>query len=457
MAGDNTKARNSTRIPELQLQRFNDRGYAYAYSVFDGVRKRYSGTGGDKAIRNDDDLAAARREHEQTLARWLSNGRRFPKVAGEGTTIDEVCTEFLAYKTREHGEGWATVKGGGGRVVYALRALRKLFGTEPAAEFDSVKLENVRFAMIDESKLCRVEINARIGAIRSAYRWAGRQKLAPRGIAIELSDLEDIDAGKFGTREGEGRREVPFEAVLSTLPHLPPPFDVVVELLYRTGARPSEILRLRPRDFDRSDAQQWVASLDEHKTSSKGKARVLVFEAEAQRALARFMDRAPGKPLFCPEEGHAERKVFRARMRTRKLYPCDVLRYERERAERAPRTFPKTYDPNTLYQAVRAAIKTAKATAWAPYQIRHAVGTEVEERWGLEVAGVLLGHSQGRVTERYCHGVIESTKRASKTALGRPSLRKLDEQSGGLVDHAHTVHIKLGLDHPYVVIHDATH
>ena len=42
-----------------------------------------------------------------------------------------------------------------------------------------------------------------------------------------------------------------------------------------------------------------------------------------------------------------------------------------------------------------------KKHRWAPNQLRHAAGTEVRKRFGLEAAQVTLGHSTARITEVY--------------------------------------------------------
>jgi integrase len=56
----------------------------------------------------------------------------------------------------------------------------------------------------------------------------------------------------------------------------------VVEILWLTGARPSEVARLSVENVDWG---QRVARLDEHKTDDSGDARLLYFNAEAMRVL----------------------------------------------------------------------------------------------------------------------------------------------------------------------------
>ncbi len=42
-----------------------------------------------------------------------------------------------------------------------------------------------------------------------------------------------------------------------------------------------------------------------------------------------------------------------------------------------------------------------KAHRWAPNQLRHAAGTEIRAKYGLEAAQVILGHSKASTTEIY--------------------------------------------------------
>lgn len=48
----------------------------------------------------------------------------------------------------------------------------------------------------------------------------------------------------------------------------------------------------------------------------------------------------------------------------------------------------------------RACVK-AGVKPWAPNQLRHAHGTEVRKKYGLEAAQVALGHERADVTQVY--------------------------------------------------------
>ncbi len=123
----------------------------------------------------------------------------------------------------------------------------------------------------------------------------------------------------------------------------------------------------------------WHAVLKKHKTAHRGKVRVLVFNEHAQEVLGRRLLRAKGGLLFRGRGG--------------------------------------PYEYRALSKAVRRACKQAKVKLWTPYMIRHAVGTDVATKLTEADAGVVLGHSSGKVTARYVHNLLERTKRVVRRWL----------------------------------------
>jgi integrase len=62
-------------------------------------------------------------------------------------------------------------------------------------------------------------------------------------------------------------------------------------------------------------------------------------------------------------------------------------------------------------RAIARACKKAGVPVWAPNRLRHAVGTDVRERYGLEAAQVVLGHTKADVTEVYAERNQELARR----------------------------------------------
>ena len=59
------------------------------------------------------------------------------------------------------------------------------------------------------------------------------------------------------------------------------------------------------------------------------------------------------------------------------------------------------YDKVSYYHAIQRGAKKAGVRPWKPHQARHSVATRVRARFGLEAAGVYLGHARADVTEVY--------------------------------------------------------
>lgn len=244
-------------------------------------------------------------------ARWLLNGRELtddmlgPRAERPGVvTLDALAELFLAHLKQRFPPAWQA--NNLHRVEHGLKPARELYGPEPAADFTPKKLEAVRRALVTAGKLSRKEINRRVLEVRRCIRWAVAQELVPGDRAHALEAVDPLGQGEFGTREGRVVGPVERKTVDATLPYLTKPLAALVQLLWLTGARPSELFRLTPADIDRSDTKSWVVNLARHKTAWKGKRRALFFGPQAQAILEPFLLRPATRALFRPEETAAE-------------------------------------------------------------------------------------------------------------------------------------------------------
>ena len=67
----------------------------------------------------------------------------------------------------------------------ALRPVRRLYGATAARAFGPLALRAVRDLMI-RGRLARTTINARIGRIRRAFKWAASVEMIPAGVVEAL-------------------------------------------------------------------------------------------------------------------------------------------------------------------------------------------------------------------------------------------------------------------------------
>ncbi len=166
------------------------------------------------------DKKAAKAEANQLLAEWVSNDRRLPpkrddERVAEGTTIDEIVIE---YHRRELPKRSPSMQE---RVKRALQPLQDRFGMTVAQSFDAMKLDDVRRDILKEG-ITRVEINARVGMMRSVFTWAAGLRLVDPAVAFALSSLKGLRYGQGG-REQREIMPVDWRTVEATLRHVHPP------------------------------------------------------------------------------------------------------------------------------------------------------------------------------------------------------------------------------------------
>src|SRR5262249_2395333 len=156
-----------------------------------------------------------------------------------------------------------------------------------------------------------------------------------------------------------------------------------VEVQLYTGARPSEVLGLRPCDLQRGGSVQlargisaplgdvWAAILARHKTAHHGHARGLLFGPRARAAVQPLLGRAPEAPLSAPREAY--------------LWYCAQRHKTPNLAGRRNRIPGDRYAPDSYRQAIRYGCKAAGVPVWVPYQLRHAAATSLAAEFGPEV------------------------------------------------------------------------
>lgn len=300
------------------------------------------------------------------------------------------------------------------------RVERYLFGSGDApgpyryvltSEFRGRDMCAVQLAMSDGG-LSKRTIRAAMACLRALTEWAKLRQRIRVDHAAELSavELPPKGIGKRAVR----RKGVAREAVKPALEFLSPPLRAVVELLWWTGARPSELLTLRGGDVRRAGKVEamsglvldldklgvWAAVKREHKTddASGGYDRVIFFGPNARRIIEPFLDAADGVPLFRPAVGR-EWDLARKRA-TRK--PGNYGTYKKRKGDAAKRKPSEVYRSHALTVATKRACDRVKdGVAWLPYDLRRACGVRVQSVYQGNGARVFLGHKVGGVTERY--------------------------------------------------------
>jgi integrase len=100
--------------------------------------------------------------------------------------------------------------------------------------------------------------------------------LLPVTVHQSLQTVSGLRKGRSTAREAEPVGPVPEELVEKTLPHLSPQVAAMVRLQLLTGARPGEVVAIRPCDIERPEgAEVWVYRPLEHKTEHHDRQRTI--------------------------------------------------------------------------------------------------------------------------------------------------------------------------------------
>ncbi|MFO0805506.1 MAG: site-specific integrase [Gemmataceae bacterium] len=319
-------------------------------------------------------------------------------TAPGGLSVAEVFLAYLRFAETYYVDRTGRVTAEFECMKAAIRPVRDLYSTHPAAQFGPVALRAVRQRMID-SGLCRSQVNHRIDRVKRVFRWAASEELVPVAAYEGLRTLPGLRRGRCGVREAPPVKPVADEHVTATLPFLPPHVRAMVSLMWHTGMRPSEVCGMTLGRIDRSGAT-WTYRPAHHKTEYAGKSRAVQLGPKARAVLVEFLQGrilAPDELLFSPNRQREERFAQLRAGRQSKVQPSQVSRRKSK-----PRKLPgEQYVPTAICRAVALACKKAGVPHWFPYQLRHAFGTRVRKEAGLEGAQVLLGHAHAAITELY--------------------------------------------------------
>ena len=89
----------------------------------------------------------------------------------------------------------------------------------------------------------------------------------------------------------------------------------MVRLQRLTGARPGEICSLRPLDLDTS-GDVWRYIPEKHKTSHRGRERIILIGPRGQSILRPYLLRAADAFCFSPQESERKRLLQQTENRT---------------------------------------------------------------------------------------------------------------------------------------------
>ncbi|MCU0606251.1 MAG: tyrosine recombinase XerC [Candidatus Edwardsbacteria bacterium] len=224
----------------------------------------------------------------------------------------------------------------------------------------------------------------KLSAVRSFYKYAVREGLAAANPAAGLrspragTKLPSFLSQRQAGEAVDAARAVPAHAARDA---------AVLELLYGSGLRSSELLGLRAGDVDLAGGTVRV-------TGKGDKQRIVPLTRPAAAAL-RGLLRDPGDPVFLGSDGRplARRQLQRI-----------------------------------VKRAIRAAGHRGKAS---PHVLRHSFATHLLDRGAdLKAVKELLGHASLSTTQIYTHVTVDRLKQVYKQAHPRAGGGPGDEEDG---------------------------
>lgn len=323
-----------------------------------------------------------------------------------GVTVAEMLASWLQWAKSHYvknGEPTGTVD----NFKSAVRAMRELYGATSAAAFGPIALEAVRArlaAPYDHPRLgknhvrSRRVVNSLTRKLVTILRWAASREIVPPSVPAACAMLPPIRAGRTSLPESSPVGPVADEVVDATLPYLTPTVRAMVEFARATGARPNEVVQLRPCDIDRSGAV-WIFRPSTHKTAHHERERVVFIGPRGQTAVAPFLDRAPEAFCFAPSESMQQMRDGR---RAARVTPDSCGNRPGTNVKRGAAIRPGLrFSVETFRRAIERAADRAGVERWGPGRLRHSFATRARIEAGLEAVQAALGHQNIRITEVY--------------------------------------------------------
>ncbi len=327
---------------------------------------------------------------------WDKATRKSSKQSNDSAriTVDQAIGKFLSWADTYYRRPDGASTRERDNCELALRILRQYLREEPLDNIAYTSLLDIRDGM-ETSGLNRTTINQRIGIWKRFITWALDNRLCSASTKSEWLAMGSLKRNRTKAPEGKPVMPVTHLTVKKTIPYLTKQVQVMVQIQELCGARPGEICSMRPYDIERR-GRIWIYRPAFHKTEHKGNTRIVVMGPRAVAILADFL----GESI----NWQSEKNIFVSpEILVKKLKanePCPTRSYTR---------------------SIELAVKNAKKDGiplehWSPNQLRHACGTRIRRKFGVEAARSVLGHSNGtRITDRYTRAAIEAEIIAAAT------------------------------------------
>jgi integrase len=322
----------------------------------------------------------SRVKYNETVGRWVANGRKIQEVVSGSPTIGFVLDKYFDHATiyyRKRGRSTSEIR----HIRTVSSRFRRLYGSEIASEYTPSRHKTLRQSWV-QSGLSRVTVNRYARTVLRILSWAVENEYLDGTVVHSIREVAPLPKGRSEARETDPIGPAPeesFRAIVESGHRILA--DLIRVQLY-TGARPGEVCEMRLQEIDRS-GEIWIYRPTSHKTEHRGKSREIAIGPRSQEILAA--------------------RVARCRKDT------DYLFHPRSNPGSPYRE--RSYHETLRYQCLKLGVPH-----FHPNQIRHSALTAIRRRFGLEGGRVVGGHSDAMTTSVYAQfdDLAEARKIASE-------------------------------------------
>jgi hypothetical protein len=166
--------------------------------------------------------AESREAYRRLIAEWMERKGRFapPPTTAAPLSVNELLLAYYKHAAAYYGFDNDKRRGDAANLRDALRVVKELYGSTPARDFGPVALKACRTLMV-KLGWSRSYVNAQVGRVRRAFRWAVAEELVPPTVLQALLAVDGLRRGKGDVRETEKVVPASVADVEASLPHMP--------------------------------------------------------------------------------------------------------------------------------------------------------------------------------------------------------------------------------------------
>ena len=349
--------------------------------------------------------------YQEVVSQWIADSGCSPSVASairlpqSDVTVTEMLAEYM-----DHAQAYYVKAGEATSQVHVMRSVvrfwKESFGSLFVRKIKPSHLKAIQKRMVTDGE-SRSYVNKITSYSKGIFRWAVETDLAQPEVWQGLLAVRGLAKGRTSARETEPISPVEDAVVDATIPHLPDVVSDMVRFQRATGARPGEVCGIRPCDVDQS-GDVWLYRPASHKTEHHHRGRIVAIGPRGQDVLRPYLLRAPDACCFSPRESACRRHAVQREEWETPVQPSQAARKPKRKPRRSAKEW---YSKDSYNRAVVRAVEVANKDrqrdclpslpTWHPNQLRHSVGSEVRQRFGLEAAQCVLGHAKANTTEIY--------------------------------------------------------